>query len=191
MVVEVHNVTRSPAPHRALIGTLTLLLFTGALAAQLTSSRGRSPLGLTVAPEGWLIEFRPPKGFEIGVPVSSGPMTMLPLYAGDDEDTTLTAWRFEIPGLTDSKSVGLMIMSKYSERGQEAEGTVSPDRTFGPFQAAQWRSPDGRAAVRVAVPVLGEAYALALHRGNGPLDERWMQVFERTCASVVRQNRRK
>ncbi len=191
MTIEVHNATRSPAPHRALIGTLTLLLFTGALAAQLTSSRGRSLLGLTVAPEGWLIEFRPPKGFDIGVPVSSGPMTMLPLYAGEGEETSLTAWRIEIPGLTDTNSVGLMIMSKYSDRGQGAEGTVSPDQTIGPYQAAQWQSPDGHAVVRVAVPVPGEAYALAMHRGDGPLDKRWMQVFERTCASVVRQHRRK
>lgn len=190
MVIEVQNATRPPAPRRALIGTLALLLLTGILAAQLTSSRGRSLLSLTVSPEGWLIEFRPPKGFEIGLPVASGPMTMLPMYAGDGVDTTLTAWRIELPGLTDANSVGLMIMSKYSDRGQGGEGTVSPDQTIGPFPAAQWRSPDGHAVVRVAVPAPGEAYALAMHRGDGPLDAPWIQKFERTCASVVRQGRR-
>ncbi len=195
MAFEVYSGHTAAWPRRALWMSALLLAVTMAMAATMTSTRGRDPLGGRVGLEGSPISFRAPRSFELDNPVTTSQGPAIPMYGVTGAAHSVMVVRF-IPsgqGAT-AKDLARTILSN---DGTEEHLLLSllrgmPPTTpepLGPFEGVEARDRAGAIVTRAALGPSGDGYAVTLRVEGAVIDPTLYRLFDLVCRSVeTRQN---
>ncbi len=193
MFAEVFNPTRPPAPHRAPIAGVLLLLFASALAAEMSWRRTGDPLAARIHPPGWSISFQAPRGWIRSVR-AVGATEVVAFHGANraGHPTTLAFWRLDQWTGDDLETVCVLILGQHGAQvlpDRAPTDLTSPATQFGPVDGFELVDREQTTVVRAAQLSAGEAYAVSLGIDHDVIDEHAYGLFDLACRSIEYEGR--
>ncbi len=194
MFAEVYNPTRPPAPHRALIAAILLLLLASALAGQMSWRRTGDLLAARILPPGWSISFQAPKGWIRGISAQRGSTAVITFHGPNrtGHPTTLAFWHLDPWTGDDLEAVCLLILGQHGAQASSSPfptDLTSPATKLGLMDGYEQVDVQRTAVVRAAQFSADEANAVSLSVDSDVIDEHAYRLFDLACRSIENEDR--
>ena len=189
MQFEVYSGTRPAARYRATLVASMLLAAALVLAAAMAHRRGGSALAQRIRPEGWVVSFRPPLGFQTRATGVIEGWRMMHFSAASPIGLAaeLFWWERDLASPANPEPLCRSIIEITSALvGMTSDGLSSHQTTagIGPGDGVEIQDAGGSLVARTAIHPAATAVAVSLFTYDGPVPEQLYSLFEKTAASV-------